>query len=167
MSTPQHQPILQHQLGVLQLIVIHTLSTWTWTWRQILLGKGSVPQDYLPTAPAHSHFRCQSPVQVVTCAFAWLALNSARPFSDSLDFLEMLTEPRKTFIYQIASFLQKDRTQKQLDGPDPFGKVCGEGLGASLPFPGMSLSPDFHVLTQPGSSPNLTILLDLCRGFIT
>ena len=65
----------------------------------------STGQGLSLTRPSLSPFRCQSQVQVVTCASDQLAVNWRFPWPTSLgliNLLEWLTELRETFTYVIS-----------------------------------------------------------------
>ena len=71
--------------------------------QQAILEHQESPKRLL-LAP-HTHFRCQSKVQIITWASDQLAINQRVPWEGSVNLLELLTELRETLTY-IEHFVE-------------------------------------------------------------
>ena len=127
--------------------------------QQAILEHQESPKRLL-LAP-HTHFRCQSKVQIITWASDQLAINQRVPWEGSVNLLELLTELRETLTY-IEHFVE---VYGKGNGWTPRWRQCtGWGIWEG----GGGLCPLGEPFSQniPGSSLD-PILLRFCGGFIT
>lgn len=146
-----YKAILRHQLGVLQVSSVLTLSTSDPTGQ--VLSPARLPQP---------HFRHQSQGQVIT----WPVILTNRleirvpvsPFLGLFNLLEGLTELRNILLARSPVYY------KGYKGRDAQGKVPGRGLELPSLFQECH-SPRPAAVCQPGSSLN-TVLLGFYGVFI-
>lgn len=150
------QVILHHQLDILQVNSVLTLST----WKLYLMPevKSSLPQDRLLP-----HFRCQSQLQVMGASNRLSEVLQSS--SDSINLLEQLPELRKTVYLLDYHFIIK-WCNSETAGWKRYmgGKVCGRGCGASVPSSILPFSQHFYMFTNLGAL-NL-ILWEFLGGFV-
>ena len=102
----------------------------------------------------HTHFRCQSKIQIITWASDQLAINQRVPWEGSVNLLELLTELRETLTY-IEHFIEADGKGNRRT---PRWRQCTgwgrwEGARRSMPSLGAPFSQNI-----PGSSLDPTLV---------
>ena len=102
----------------------------------------------------HTHFRCQSKIQIITWASDQLAINQRVPWEGSVNLLELLTELRETLTY-IEHFIEADGKGNRRT---PRWRQCTgwgrwEGAWRSMPSLGAPFSQNI-----PGSSLDPTLV---------
>lgn len=96
-------------------------------------GKGSVTQDCTPTP---THFRHQSEVHVITCAFEVPTTSC----SGSINLLEWLTEHREASYLQNHQFIKQGHNSGAARWKRYVRPGTGKGWGASMSSPAPPLS---------------------------
>lgn len=120
-----------HELGILQLNSILSLSTWR--EHQILQVKGSVTWGSFVKAASLAQFRCSHKFGHHLCFWQTCYRSCYRlrvpttPSLCSINLLEQLTELRESLYLLDHRFIIKDKTQKQQNGRNALGKVWGKG----------------------------------------
>ena len=108
----------------------------------------------------HTHFRCQSKIQIITWASDQLAINQRVPWEGSVNLLELLTEGKHWLTLNILLKQMVKETGEHQDGENAQGEADGKGHGGLCPL-WVHHSPRTYL--EVLWTPHLWV----CEGFIT